>query len=926
MRPRRSESCPRPARKPVSGAGPQAEQAVQKAAPLVTRACTLQDLGPEDKQKVTKLLKQVVELGQEVQTLRQQRDEQAQQFAQREEELKATHCQLHKEHLLLKKKLGQVLLVLRASQAKVHALEAAQQGAELSRKAQPSSAVAAEPDAAVLPRDQQAVPYQQAQAGLGHDGSASSACDEKIAAGLLRVSSPGPTHAASTGIAAPSLLHVAPGTHVSITIHHSSDPHAAPSAASGTDPASIIAIPTTTATAVPVPASLEQAAGGRDAGPPNSHAPLSSGYSPTPPRAWSEGESTNEASEGPLGAGCMDVRGSCSAVTAASAGWPRASSVSVASCSAVGAGAVGLGAGGGRARGGPRSIQVDSSMQHFEAVPVEEVLVDSPAGQPGSPMIVPPSEEVVAAASSLLGWQAQQGFVSADEATSALQPTARQGDSAPVCSASSATSHGQGFSNRCGLGSSGSTAAALARKVLSYDPAIGKNGAFYFVDVDSPQAPESVSGSARRPAVPPMRDQDSAGNGVRHAPGQDADHTPDSAATIRMQVAGGSAMDSAAAADASCTAGREPLADVRCGAAVRAGTATAGLVQDQALDLTAPATSFECPSAAHPPVTQDHRQPAHDCNAGAPSPGLQPTACPGPSCGAGAGRAEEHGHSRDPPQSQPHATQPPPLSPCSYAASDSTAAVTPLAPLHAAALALARAGGSGRLAASVGPQHAPAAGSGGLRAASSGVLAETPASTAGSLGRMAVMLDDLARRQHWDVQPPPGVALGQPLLPQAHPLLPEAAQHPRHEQAALAMAIGPQAVAAWLEANAGSASSVGGSCITERYDDSLVDILSQADEELEQHHLQQQRQQRLQQQQDQAVKQARQRGHRCGHVSRARAGGPRQHGLHGTAVGEAGVAAGAPAPRPQKASVDALLAANIFEENDVLSAILEQER
>ncbi len=34
-----------------------------------------------------------------------------------------------------------------------------------------------------------------------------------------------------------------------------------------------------------------------------------------------------------------------------------------------------------------------------------QVLVDSPAGQPSSPMIVPPSEEVVAAASSLLGWQ-----------------------------------------------------------------------------------------------------------------------------------------------------------------------------------------------------------------------------------------------------------------------------------------------------------------------------------------------------------------------------------------------------------------------------------------------------------------------------------------------------------------------------------------
>ncbi len=39
------------------------------------RTATLQDLGPDDKAKVAKLLKQVVDLGQEVTQLKQQRDE-----------------------------------------------------------------------------------------------------------------------------------------------------------------------------------------------------------------------------------------------------------------------------------------------------------------------------------------------------------------------------------------------------------------------------------------------------------------------------------------------------------------------------------------------------------------------------------------------------------------------------------------------------------------------------------------------------------------------------------------------------------------------------------------------------------------------------------------------------------------------------------
>eukprot|EP00198_Chlamydomonas_reinhardtii_P010241 XP_001699578.1 predicted protein [Chlamydomonas reinhardtii] len=640
--------------------------------PLLTRACTLQDLGPEDKQKVTKLLKQVVELGQEVQTLRQQRDETAKQYSQREEELKETHRQLHKEHLLLKKKLGQVLLVLRASQAKVHALEAAQQAAELPQKTQPSNDRSGESDAAALPRDQEAEP--QAQAGLGRAvGSTATGCP----------SSPAPKAAS-----APSLLHVAPGTH-----------------APGPNP--VIAIPTTTA-AMPA-ATVED--------------------------------------------------------------------------HAVGAGPAGAGAGGSRARAGPRSIQVNSSMQHFEAVPVDEVLLESPTGQVGSPMIVPPSEDVVAAASSLLGWQAQQGFMSADEATSTLRPVPGPGDDAPVCSAGSgaAAARGRAVSSHANVGSG---SGAMARKVLSYDPAIGKNGAFYFVDVDSPPASDVLPAGR-----PPIHNKAGAGRVIEHAQLQGALCTPSSATSSMTLGAGGTTRDPA-------TSG---------GAGMHAGHAST-------LHMVA------------------------------------------------LGRAMGQGHGQELQQPLPTVLQPPqsvaPFSPYSYAASDSTAAVTPLAPLHAAALALARAGaGNGRLAAGscnsiTGVKHAPHAGAGSRRA---GVgFAETPGSATGSLYRMAGMLEDLARQQHWDMQPPPGVAPAQPLMPAASPK-PGAAQEQQQQQA-VGMAGGPQAVAAWLEENAGSASSVGGSCITDRYDESLVDILS------------------------------------------------------------------------QKVSIDALLAANIFEENDVLSAILEQER
>ncbi|KAG2426764.1 hypothetical protein HXX76_012821 [Chlamydomonas incerta] len=167
-------------------------------------------------------------------------------------------------------------------------------------------------------------------------------------------------------------------------------------------------------------------------------------------------------------------------------------------------------------------------MQHFEAVPVEEVSLESPTGQLGSPMIVPPSEEVVAAASSLLGWQAQQGFMSADEATSALRSGPRGANDAPACSAARASS------SRYSLGCGNAATGAMARKVLSYDPAIGRNGAFYFVDVDSPPDSDVVP-AGRSAVVPPVRDQNSAGSGVGHAPGQGGMCTPGSAAASGTQ-------------------------------------------------------------------------------------------------------------------------------------------------------------------------------------------------------------------------------------------------------------------------------------------------------------------------------------------------------------------------------------------------------
>lgn len=77
---------------------------------------------------------------------------------------------------------------------------------------------------------------------------------------------------------------------------------------------------------------------------------------------------------------------------------------------------------------------------------VRPVAEDAPAA---SPMIVPPSYAVAQAASSLLDWQAAQGLAAG---------------------------------GRDGPGGAGTGAGA--GRVLGYDPAIGRHGAFYFMDVD----------------------------------------------------------------------------------------------------------------------------------------------------------------------------------------------------------------------------------------------------------------------------------------------------------------------------------------------------------------------------------------------------------------------------------------------------------
>lgn len=443
--------------------------------------------------------------------------------------------------------------------------------------------------------------------------------------------------------------------------------------------------------------------------------------------------------------------------------------------------------------------------------------------------------------------------MSADEATSTLRPVPGPGDDAPVCSAGSgaAAARGRAVSSHANVGSG---SGAMARKVLSYDPAIGKNGAFYFVDVDSPPASDVLPAGR-----PPIHNKAGAGRVIEHAQLQGALCTPSSATSSMTLGAGGTTRDPATSGGAAAQPTVRPHAEPRRAVAEPASTwqpPAAQRAHGQAIPLTARPASAGPAAIGGSSGVQEPLQSVHAADATAAVPTVKAASCPEPSfcasaappgsAGAGMhaghastlhmvalGRAMGQGHGQELQQPLPTVLQPPqsvaPFSPYSYAASDSTAAVTPLAPLHAAALALARAGaGNGRLAAGscnsiTGVKHAPHAGAGSRRA---GVgFAETPGSATGSLYRMAGMLEDLARQQHWDMQPPPGVAPAQPLMPAASPK-PGAAQEQQQQQA-VGMAGGPQAVAAWLEENAGSASSVGGSCITDRYDESLVDILSQ---------------------------------------------------------------------------------------------------
>ncbi|GIL48747.1 hypothetical protein Vafri_5190 [Volvox africanus] len=260
-------------------------------------------------------------------------------------------------------------------------------------------------------------------------------------------------------------------------------------------------------------------------------------------------------------------------------------------------------------------------------------------------MIVPPCDEVVAAASRLLGWQAQHGLTAADEV---------------LCAATAPSTISK--DPRSG------------RKVLSYDPAIGQSGAFYFVDVPDMAADPAgslgvlVSGStqAGRPGC---------GNAASNQPVPPPPH--DVAANARP------------AAEKQRMAGAGPQLTPQ--ALVFEGEATLRPWSDG--NDASTSRRLSCPVG---PVHQRH-----------PNPHLQ---------------QHQHQHQHQHQQTVPERTAP--ASPCSSYTTETTC--TPLVTMPPQLL-----GGN-----------------------------DTPASSSMSLSRMALALDEMARRQRWDVQPPGG--LGQP--------------------------------------------------------------------------------------------------------------------------------------------------------------------
>ncbi|KAG1671402.1 hypothetical protein FOA52_011899 [Chlamydomonas sp. UWO 241] len=101
--------------------------------------CTLQDLCPDDKAKVAKLLKQIVDLGRENQVLK---DGQAKAASDSEAQLAqvgAAAQQMARENVGLKGRLGQMLTVLKTYQQRVCAMDAALRAAAEQRQ-QPAAA------------------------------------------------------------------------------------------------------------------------------------------------------------------------------------------------------------------------------------------------------------------------------------------------------------------------------------------------------------------------------------------------------------------------------------------------------------------------------------------------------------------------------------------------------------------------------------------------------------------------------------------------------------------------------------------------------------------------------------------------------------------------------------------------------------------
>ncbi|GIL48745.1 hypothetical protein Vafri_5190 [Volvox africanus] len=907
---RRSESCPRLARKEFTTQAQQPHQPLLPSTSGTTRGCTLQDLGPEDRQKVAKLLKQVVDLGQEVLQLKQQRDELTQQAhasVQREQELQDGNHQLQKEYLLLKKKLAQVLLILRASQAKVAAFEATQQGAQI---AQCAVEVQTEPVSIVDPDVRSSTASNVTACAVR--GAATQLAQ---AAGNAELNGRKDSAAVRASLAMPAggppFLHVAPGAHVNITINHAPElvtTAGAPTAPVGGAPVEPTNNPLDAEEAESMTATSPEA--GCSEGVASSLVPHcgASDYgnalvaSPAAPAVIAIPTTTTTAVLGAVGA-------------SSTASFPRKEmaplELTMGSCSAVGADnlptwplqqtPVGMEAhdcvlgpaampkpprhASGTSSGqsncgkppGPRNILVDAT-QRFEAVPVHEVRGDSREALTASPMIVPPCDEVVAAASRLLGWQAQHGLTAADEV---------------LCAATAPSTISK--DPRSG------------RKVLSYDPAIGQSGAFYFVDVPDMAADPAgslgvlVSGStqAGRPGC---------GNAASNQPVPPPPH--DVAANARP------------AAEKQRMAGAGPQLTPQ--ALVFEGEATLRPWSDG--NDASTSRRLSCPVG---PVHQRH-----------PNPHLQ---------------QHQHQHQHQHQQTVPERTAP--ASPCSSYTTETTC--TPLVTMPpqllggndtpaSSSMSLSRMalaldemarrqrwdvqppGGLGQPheAAGLGwTAHPPARGGHATQLVAPGAmvrhggLGHGDLSTVGATGNGS----GHGKRNY------PQSASGQPV---------QLLRNGSTGSIAVAAAATPAAAAAGAMSplhtvrdavpqvdalsTCGSTSNwLGGNDVANRYDDSLVDILSQADEELE--YQQQQNQQEHHQRQQQRARPQPQRKplQTSAAAPLAAAMSVRSRAIPSSVP--ISLSEMAPTRAKQVASAEALLAANLYEENDVLSVIFEQE-